>query len=160
MVKELRCASLMRSWMVVSLHSSYDNISILLFQRQDQKLKVKEYLPWTMTPVKQARKPWRLYMILKPNFIAQKEKEFVCVFFFWPYLDMWFILDPFVTSVDRLIRLNMKYKSWKCVFVCFALNRAQHSGEYCFAFTTYTFFSKDYMCTSLNCSLSLHANTR
>ena len=29
-------------------------------------------------------------------------------FLFWPYLDMWFILDSFVISVNRL---NMKYKS-------------------------------------------------
>lgn len=36
---------------------------------------------------------------------------FLLLLFFLPYLDMWFMLDSFVISVDRLIRLNMKCKS-------------------------------------------------
>ena len=118
--------------MLVSLCSSYDNISILLLRRQDQKLKVKEYLSWTMTPVKQARTSSLTKSLTK-------RKDFVYIFL--PYFDMWFILDPFVISVDRLIRLHMKYKSWLCVFVSFAMKTAQYSCavEYCFVFTTYTF---------------------
>ena len=58
--------------------------------------------------------------------VAHKEKGFVYIFL--PYLDTWFILDPFVISVDRLIRLHMKYKSWLRVFVSFAMKTAQYYG--------------------------------
>ena len=39
------------------------------------------------------------------------QRERILYLFLLPYLDMWFMLDSFVISVDRLIRLNMKCKS-------------------------------------------------
>ena len=66
----------------------------------------------------------------------------------------------FVISVDRLIisKNEIQLMSRVSMFVFHATQLS--TVEHCFVFIINTFFSKDYMCTSFNCSLSLHVNSR